>query len=112
MTREDFLVGLLLEFLPDRKLGRILFRDGESGIHFESQCPERPLLCRERDFQRLLCFYARPLQVSFRQPNFRFSKIQAQLQKAKDRREAAERQAQEKVQVLKAKAAAAKAKVS
>jgi uncharacterized membrane protein len=40
------------------------------------------------------------------------SKIQAQLQRAKDRREAAERQAQAKVQVLKAKAAAAKAKAS
>ena len=40
------------------------------------------------------------------------SKIQVQLQKAKDRRDAAERQAQAKVQVLKAKAAAAKAKVS
>ena len=40
------------------------------------------------------------------------SKLQAQLQKAKDRREAAERQAQAKVQVLKAKAAAAKAKAS
>jgi uncharacterized membrane protein len=40
------------------------------------------------------------------------SKIQAQLQKAKDNREAAERQAQAKVQVLKAKAAAAKAKAS
>ncbi len=40
------------------------------------------------------------------------SKIQAQLQKAKDRRAAAERQAQAKVVVLKAKAAAAKAKAS
>jgi uncharacterized membrane protein len=40
------------------------------------------------------------------------SGIQEQLQKAKDRREAAERQAQAKVQVLKAKAAAAKAKAS
>ncbi len=40
------------------------------------------------------------------------SKIQAQLQKARERREAAERQAQAKVQVLKAKAAAAKAKAS
>jgi uncharacterized membrane protein len=40
------------------------------------------------------------------------TKIQGQLQKAKDRREAAERQAQAKVQVLKAKAAAAKAKAS
>ena len=40
------------------------------------------------------------------------SKIQAQLQKAKDRRTAAERQAQAKVQMLKAKAAAAKAKAS
>ena len=40
------------------------------------------------------------------------SKIQVQLQKAKDRREAAERQAQAKVQVLKTKAAAAKAKAS
>jgi uncharacterized membrane protein len=40
------------------------------------------------------------------------SKIQTQLQKAKDRREALERQAQAKVQVLKAKAAAAKAKAS
>jgi len=40
------------------------------------------------------------------------SKIQVQLQKAKDRRDAAERQAQAKVQVLKAKAAAAKAKAS
>ena len=40
------------------------------------------------------------------------SKIQAQLQKAKDRREAAERQAEAKVQVLKARAAAAKAKAS
>ena len=40
------------------------------------------------------------------------SKIQAQLQKAKDRREASERQAQAKVQVLKAKAAAAEAKAS
>jgi uncharacterized membrane protein len=40
------------------------------------------------------------------------SKIQAQLQKAKDRREALERQAQAKVQVLKAKATAAKAKAS
>src|SRR5208337_5475842 len=40
------------------------------------------------------------------------SKIQAQLQKAKDRRDAEERQAQAKVQVLKAKAAAAKAKAS
>jgi uncharacterized membrane protein len=40
------------------------------------------------------------------------SKIQAQLQKAKDRREALERQAQAKVQVLKAKAEAAKAKAS
>ncbi len=37
------------------------------------------------------------------------SKIQAQLQKAKDRREALEREAQAKVQVLKAKANAAKA---
>jgi uncharacterized membrane protein len=40
------------------------------------------------------------------------SKIQAQLQKAKDRREALERQAQAKVEVLKAKASAAKAKAS
>jgi uncharacterized membrane protein len=40
------------------------------------------------------------------------SKIQVQLQKAKDRREALEREAQAKVQVLKAKAAAAKAKAS
>jgi uncharacterized membrane protein len=40
------------------------------------------------------------------------SKIQAQLQKAKDRRAAAEREAQAKVQILKAKAAAAKAKAS
>jgi len=40
------------------------------------------------------------------------SKIQTQLQKAKDRREALERQAQAKVQVLKAKAADAKAKAS
>jgi uncharacterized membrane protein len=40
------------------------------------------------------------------------SKIQAQLQKAKDRREALESQAQAKVQVLKAKAAAARAKAS
>jgi uncharacterized membrane protein len=40
------------------------------------------------------------------------SKIQTQLQRAKDRREALERQAQAKVQVLKAKAAAAKAKAS
>jgi len=39
------------------------------------------------------------------------SKIQAQLQKAKDRRAAAEKEAQAKVQILKAKAAAAKAKV-
>ena len=37
------------------------------------------------------------------------SKIQARLQKAKDRRETLEREAQAKVQVLKAKAAAAKA---
>ena len=40
------------------------------------------------------------------------SKIQAQLQKAKERRDAAEREAQAKVKVLKAKAAAAKAKAS
>ena len=40
------------------------------------------------------------------------SKIQAQLQKAKDGREAAERQAQAKVRVLEAKAAAAKSKAS
>ena len=40
------------------------------------------------------------------------SKIQAQLQKAKDRRDALERQAQAKVQVLKTKAEAAKAKAS
>ena len=40
------------------------------------------------------------------------SNIQAQLQKAKDRRAAAEREAQAKVQILKAKAEAAKAKVS
>jgi uncharacterized membrane protein len=40
------------------------------------------------------------------------TKIQVQLQKAKEGREAAERQAQAKVQVLKAKAAAAKAKAS
>ena len=40
------------------------------------------------------------------------SKIQAQLQKAKDRREAMERQAQAKVQVLEAKAATAKSKAS
>ena len=40
------------------------------------------------------------------------SKIQAQLQKAKDRRETLEREAQAKVQVLKAKAAAAKANAS
>jgi len=40
------------------------------------------------------------------------SKIQTQLQKAKDRRVAAERQAQAKVAVLKAKAEAAKAKAS
>jgi len=40
------------------------------------------------------------------------SKIQAQLQKAKERRDAAEREAQAKVKVLKEKAAAAKAKAS
>jgi len=40
------------------------------------------------------------------------SKIQEQLQKGKERREAAEREDQEKVQVLKAKAAAAKGKAS
>jgi len=40
------------------------------------------------------------------------TKIQAQLQKAKERREAAEKQAQAKVQVLRAKADAAKAKAS
>ena len=40
------------------------------------------------------------------------SKIQTQLQKAKDRRESLERQAQAKVQVLEAKAAAAKSKAS
>jgi len=40
------------------------------------------------------------------------SKVQAQLQKAKDGREAAERQAQAKVRVLEAKAAAAKSKAS
>ncbi len=40
------------------------------------------------------------------------SRIQGQLQNAKDRREALERQAQAKVQVLKAKAEAAKAKAS
>jgi uncharacterized membrane protein len=40
------------------------------------------------------------------------SKIQAQLQKAKDGRDAAERQAQAKVRVLEAKAAAAKSKAS
>ena len=40
------------------------------------------------------------------------TKIQGQLQKAKERREAAASQAQAKVQVLKAKAAAAKAKAS
>ena len=39
------------------------------------------------------------------------SKIQAQLQRAKDRRAAAEKEARAKVQILKAKAAAAKAKV-
>ena len=40
------------------------------------------------------------------------SKLQAQLQKAKERREAAEREAKAKVQVLKTRAAAAKAKAS
>ncbi|HXY13649.1 MAG TPA: DUF1269 domain-containing protein [Terriglobales bacterium] len=40
------------------------------------------------------------------------SKIQAQLQKAKERRETAEREAQAKVQLLKQKAAVAKAKAS
>src|SRR5208282_5507549 len=40
------------------------------------------------------------------------TKIQTQLQRAKERREAAERQAQAKVQVLKARAAAIKAKAS
>jgi len=40
------------------------------------------------------------------------SKIQAQLQKAKERREATQRKAQEKVKILKAKAEAAKAKAS
>jgi uncharacterized membrane protein len=40
------------------------------------------------------------------------TKIQAQLQKAKERREAAEKHAQAKVQVLRAKADAAKAKAS
>jgi uncharacterized membrane protein len=40
------------------------------------------------------------------------SKIQTQLQKAKDRRAAAKRQAQAKVQVLEARAAAAKARAS
>jgi uncharacterized membrane protein len=40
------------------------------------------------------------------------SKIQTQLQKAKDAREAAQRQAQAKVRVLEAKAASAKAKAS
>jgi len=40
------------------------------------------------------------------------SKIQAQMQKAKDRREAAQREEQAKVKVLKEKAAAAKAKAS
>lgn len=40
------------------------------------------------------------------------SKIQAQLQKAKERRDASQRENQAKIQVLKAKAAAAKAKAS
>ena len=40
------------------------------------------------------------------------SKIQAQLQKAKERREATQRKAQEKVKILKAKAEASKAKAS
>jgi len=40
------------------------------------------------------------------------SKLQAQLQHAKERRQAAEREAQAKVQILKAKAAAAKASAS
>ena len=40
------------------------------------------------------------------------AKIQAQLQKAKERREAGQRKAQEKVKILKAKAEAAKAKAS
>jgi len=40
------------------------------------------------------------------------SKIQAQLQRAKERREAAQHQAQEKVKILKAKADAVKAKAS
>jgi hypothetical protein len=40
------------------------------------------------------------------------SKIQAQLQKAKDGREAAERQAQDKVRVVEAKVAAAKSEAS
>jgi uncharacterized membrane protein len=40
------------------------------------------------------------------------SKLQAQLQKAKERRQAAEREAQARVQVLKGKAAAAKASAS
>jgi uncharacterized membrane protein len=40
------------------------------------------------------------------------TKLQTQLQRAKDRRQAAEREAQAKVQVLKAKAAAAKASAS
>jgi len=40
------------------------------------------------------------------------SKIQAQLQRAKERREAAQRQAQEKVKILKAKAEAVQAKAS
>jgi hypothetical protein len=40
------------------------------------------------------------------------SKLQAELQKAKERREAAQREAQAKVELLQAKAAAAKAKAA
>ncbi len=49
------------------------------------------------------------LQEKINQPD---SKIQAHLQKARDRREAADRQEQAKVQLLRAKAAAAKAKAA
>ena len=52
------------------------------------------------------------IRASLEKINQLDSKIQAQLQKAKDGREAAERQAQAKARVLEAKAATAKSKAS
>ncbi len=108
--QEEWMTPLDIRMEP---LGGIVFRRSLSDV--KHTIHEEHVAAMKADLARMRAEYAKAhadrkakLQEKINQLD---SKIQTQLQKAEDKREAAERQAQAKVQVLKAKAAA-KAKAS